>query len=209
MHRATRAADTLTKIKGMNVHQLSIAYVPQQDRLLVRVNTNEGQELQVWITRRIALGLSPLLDKAVVDQAAAHTTPGSPRMTPLDQQAKQAIAQFQRVETLQKADFATPYGSSEKKRPIFEQPLVVTDVALTPLGNGQLQLAFAEKTGSDQATRGFQLALGDQLQHAFVHLLERAILQSQWREPVAGAATPEATAPGDGAPPTRHSGYLN
>ena len=128
-------------------------------------------------------------------------------MAPLDQQAKQAIAQFQRVETLQKADFATPYGSGEKSRPVFEQPLVVTDVTLTPLNNGQLQLAFAEKTVPDQAPRGFQLALGDQLQHAFVHLLERAVLQAQWREPVAGPVKPDA--PDDGAPPTGHSTYLN
>ncbi len=197
----------MTKINGMNVHQLSIAYVPQQDRLLVRVNTNEGQELQVWITRRIALGLSPLLDKAVVEQAATRTTPGSRRMAPLDQQAKQAIAQFQRVESLQKADFATPYGSGEKKRPVFEQPLVVTDIALTPLGNGQLQLAFAEKPGTDQAPRGFQLALGDQLQHAFVHLLERAILQSQWRDGVASGGA--GSGQDDSADRVGKPGYLN
>ena len=51
----------------MDVHQLSIAFVAEQDRLLARVNTREGQELQFWLTRRIALGLAPLMDRLLIE----------------------------------------------------------------------------------------------------------------------------------------------
>ena len=192
----------------MNVHQLSIAYVPQQDRLLVRVNTSQGQELQFWITRRIALGLSQLMDKAVAEHAVARVGLGSQQAATLDQQAKMAITEFQRSETLQKADFATPYKSGTQNQPVFEQPLLVTDVALTPLDNGQLRVAFSEKLSAEQAARGFQLALGDQLLHAFVHLLGQAMAQSQWRDAAPAAA---ATAPGQSgsADGVGRTGYLN
>lgn len=192
----------------MNVHQLSIAYVAQQDRLLARLNTNEGHELQCWITRRIALGLSPLLEKAVADHALARSGLGARPGAILDQQARQAIAQFQRTDTLQKADFSTPYQSGQHHQPVFEQPLLITDVALTPLENGQLRLGLSEKLQPDQPARGFQLALADQLLHAFVHLLEQAVVQSQWREDLSVGS---AATGGDAQPPegVGRSGYLN
>ncbi len=191
----------------MNVHQLSIAFVPEQDRILARVNTKEGRELQFWFTRRLALGLSPLMDKAVTEHVLRHAGPATSHVATMDELAKKAVTQFQRSETLKRADFATPYKASEASVPLFETPLLVTEVNVAPLDNGQLRLSFAEKLPGRAGNRNFQMALSEQLIHAFVHLLERAIKQSQWRElPARAAQVAEPAEPGNGP---EKPGYLN
>ena len=34
----------------MKVHQLSVTYLHEQDHLLVRINTSDGEELRLWFT---------------------------------------------------------------------------------------------------------------------------------------------------------------
>lgn len=190
----------------MHVHQLSIAYVPEQDRILVRVNTRQGQELQFWFTRRLTLGLTPLLDRAVADHAARQGGPATSHVAAMDAQSKRAMAQFQRAETLKSSDFATPYKSPEAGVPLFENPLLVTEVNLAPLTNGQMRLSFTEKLTGVAEHRSLQMGLTDPLIHAFVHLLERAVTQSQWRGSPGGTTASLATDPphGQDKPP-----YLN
>ena len=191
----------------MNVHQLSITYVPEQDRILVRVNTQEGRELQFWFTRRLTLGFSSLLDRMVTDHLARPAGVEASRLAGMDELAKMAVAQFQRSETLKSADFATPYRVSEANVPLFESPLLVTEINLAPLGHNQLRMRCAEKLTGGAGSRNFQMTLSEQLVHAFVHLLERALKQSQWRDLSApDAGTTATTEPhGGGDKP----GYLN
>ena len=189
----------------MNVHQLSIAYVPEQDRVLVRVNTKEGKELKFWLTRRLTLGLSPLIDKVVTEQVARHGGLATSHVAVMDDMSKKAVAQFQRSETLKNADFATPYKASEASVPVFDHPLLVTEVNIAPLSNGQLRLSCAEKLPGAAIPRSFQMALSQQLIHAFVHLLDRAIKQSQWR----GSPSDDAVAAATTVDLADKPGYLN
>jgi len=190
----------------MNVHQLSIAYVPEQDRILVRVNTQQGQELHVWFTRRLTLGLAPLLDRAVADHVARRGGPAASHVAAMDDLSRQAMARFQRAETLRSSDFSTPYKTPRAGVPLFGSPLLVTEVNLAPLTNGQLRLGFVEKLTDGPEPRSLQMGLTDPLIHAFVHLLERAVAQSQWRD----AAPPPATAPAaDGSRGPERPQYLN
>ncbi len=201
------ALQRLTKIDRMNVHQLSIAYVPEQDRILVRVNTQDGRELQFWFTRRLTLGLSPMIDKIVTEQVARLDGVAASRLASMDALAKRAVAEFQRNENLKSSDFATPYKSSGATVPLFQSPLLVTEVNLAPLDNGQLRLSCAEKLAGGAGDRSFQMALSEQLIHAFVHLLERAVTQSQWHDTAPGPGL-LASAPDPGRGPER-PGYLN
>ena len=183
----------LTKINSMNVHQLSITYVPEQDRILVRVNSRQGQELRFWFTRRLTLGLEPLLDRAVTDHVARQGGPATSHMAAMDAVSKKAMAQFKRSENLQTSDFTTPYQTPDAGVAVFENPLLVTEVNVAALTSGQLRLSFSEKLSGTTETRSFQMALSDQLIHAFAHLLERAVVQSHWRDPTGpNAAAPSA-----------------
>ena len=207
VRRAAKTVSLLIKIKSMNVHQLSIAYVPEQDRILARVNTTEGRELQCWFTRRVALGVAPLIDKLVTEQVARRGGLSPAHLAGMDDLARKAVAQFQKTEVLKGADFATPYKAAEVSLPLFDPPLLVTEVNMATLTNGQLKLAFTEKLPGKPASRNFQMALSDQLVQAFVHLLERAILQSRWRE--APGADPALAPSPEPSADSAKTGYLN
>ena len=193
----------------MNVHQLSIAYVPEQDRVLVRVNTRVGKELQFWLTRRLTLGLSPLMDKVVTDHLAGHDGFATSHLAAMDDISKKAVVRFQCSETLKNADFATPYKASGAGMPLFDHPLLVTEVHVASLNNGQLRLTCTEKLSLAPAAapRSFQMALSQELTYACVHLLERAVMQSQWLVPTGNAAAPAVAQ--DFATGPDKPGYLN
>ncbi len=187
----------------MHVHQLSISYLPEQDRILIRVNTSENRELQFWFTRRLTLGLSPVMERIITETAGSSGGPATTHMAGADPLAKKAVADFNRSETIRGADFATPYKMPEANQPLFDTPLLITEVNLAPLGGGKLRLNCTENLSTTPQTRKFELALSDTLTHAFMHLLERAVVASKWRQ----AHSVEASAEPPPEPPA--PGYLN
>ncbi len=192
----------------MHVRQLSISYLPEQDRILVRVNTSDSHELQYWFTRRLTLGLLPLLDRVVTEHAAIAGGPATTHMAAADLTAKKAMADFARAETMRSADFSTPYKTPATGQPLFDSPLLITDISIAPLAGAQMRMSCTEKFGnSAQPVRRFELALSQQLSHAFVHLLERAVDASQWR--TAGAADAIHSSDLPPASPATKPDYLN
>ncbi len=191
----------------MHVRQLSIRYQPEQDRILVRVNTSDERELQFWFTRRLTLGLMPLFERIMTDNAARSGGPATTHLASADPLAKKAMADFARAQTIRNADFSTPYQTAEANQPLFESPLLITETSITPLAGAQMRLSCTEKLAdTPQAARRFELALSQQLTHAFMHLLERAVEASQWRK--AGAASTLSNS--DTQPPAASKpNYLN
>jgi hypothetical protein len=172
----------------MNIHQVSVHYVQEHDRVLVRVNTVAGAELRLWFTRRLTIGFLPLLAKVVAEHVVQIESVKSPSITVGDVQAQQMLADFKKEESLQASDFATPYKQRPSALPLGGEPLLVTEINMTPLSGGQLQLTFSEKLpATDTAIgkpRGFQMALEPKLTHGFLHLLEKSFAASQWAMPV-------------------------
>lgn len=189
----------------MHVRQMSISYLPEQDRIRVRVNTSESREMQFWLTRRLTLGLAPLMERLVTEAAARRGGPATTHLASADPVTKKAMADFKRNETIRTADFSTPYQVPEASPPLFDSPLLITEVNLAPLAAGALRLKCSEKLADGQQARTFEMTLSDTLTHAFMHLLERAVVASRWREIQPADATQSTTVPA--APP--HPGYLN
>lgn len=188
----------------MHVHQLSISYLPEQDRILARVNTSENKELQFWFTRRLALGLMPLMERFNTELAAQQGGLATAHMASADPLAKKAMADFQRTETLRAADFSTPYKAPPANEPLFGSPLLITEINIAPLDGGRLRLNCAEKLSDNQQHRTFELVLSPTLTHAFMHLLEQAVTKSQW------LSIPQAEAgPAARTAPDAKQGYLN
>lgn len=174
----------------MNIHQLSVNYLQEQDRILARINTTDGAELRLWFTRRLTLGLMPLLHKLVTEQVAKQEAVNSPHLSGAgvaDAQTKALLAEFKKEASLQKSDFRTPFKDQPAQLPLGAKPLLVTEVNVTPLANGQLQMAFSEKLPDTPQPRSFQVALEANLTHGFVHLLEKALTASLWTQGVAFA----------------------
>lgn len=159
----------------MDIHQLSVTYIKEQDRLLVRINATTGEELRLWFTQRMTRGLVPHLHKVVMALDASHAV-----LADQSEASKQLLSEFKKDEVLKKADFKTPYKAAAKALPLGAEPLLVTEVRLTPLSGGKLQIAFDEKLADVTSPRGFKIAVESQLMHGFMHLLETAIGNAEW-----------------------------
>jgi len=188
----------------MQVSQLSIGYQPEQDRILARVNTSENKELQFWVTRRLALGLMPVMERIQTEHAALQGGLATAHMAAADPIAKKAIVDFQRTETLRAADFSTPYKAPPENDALFGGPLLVTDINIAPLDGGRLRLNCTEKLPENPQQRTFELALSTTLAHAFMHLLEQAVAKSLWLSFPQTEAVPSAL-----PTPETKQGYLN
>jgi len=157
----------------MNIHQLSVSHDERQDRLLLRLNTQDGQEFRFWLTRRMASRLLPAMDQSVVRLEA--TQPG---MAATDAASQHMLAEFKRDAFLKTADFSTPYTAAPRLLPLGDEPLLVTDAQLSLQPHGALQIIFQKKTG--EASQSCQLHLQAPLVHGMIHLMRQSIAQADW-----------------------------
>ena len=162
----------------MNIHQLSVIYVDEQDRILVRFNTSEGDELRLWLTRRMVSRVWEPLRNAVA-QLEARKTP----LSDSSEVTRRMLTDLRRAEVLQQSDFATPFKDESSKLPLGAEPLVVTQMNMSLQDQRHLQIGFEERLPQQPEPRGVQVAMESAMLHGFVHLLETAIGKSQWDFP--------------------------
>jgi hypothetical protein len=193
----------------MKIHQLSVTYLAEQDRILVRVNTAEAEEMRMWLTRRLMLGLWPLLSKLLTKHLLKLEAAGT-SLEAADEGLKKMLADFRKEEFLKDADFDTPYKENQAQLPLGDEPLMITDVDAAPLPNGRLRLSFNERLPGVAKPRSFQMEMEPKLMQGMMHLLEQALGRSQWREPfAAGPVAVDETSAGDEEQSPRKPRYLN
>lgn len=154
----------------MNIIQLQTSYDPEQDRLLLRVNTECGVELRLWLTRRLLNGFLPIWYQAVA-HARGLSLPAA--ATP---QARIALLAMERSQVAASSNSSQPFQevASPTQLPFGDLPLLVSEVRLTPLENGNLHtewLRGLEKVG---------LELGPALMHNLSQLFENGVASAQW-----------------------------
>lgn len=193
----------------MKIRQLSVTYLAEQDRILLRVNTAAAEEMRLWLTRRLMLGLWPLLSKLLTKHLLKLEAAGTSLET-AGEDLKKMLADFRKEEFLKSADFDTPYKEDQAQLPLGEEPLLVTDVDASPLPNGRLRLSFNERPPNAEKPRSFQMEMEPKLMQGLMHLLEQALARSQWRETFgAPPAAVEDGAAGDDSTAPRKPRYLN
>lgn len=178
----------------MKIHQLSVNYLPEQDRILARINTAASEEVRLWLTRRLMLGLWPLLSRLFTQHLLQLEAAGSSLET-ADEALRKMLTDFRREQFLQEADFETPYDENQAALPLGPEPVLVTDVDATPLPGG-LRLSFNERLPGAAGARSFHVELDPRLMQGVMHLLEQALARSQWQEPF-NAPVPVEEAPAD------------
>ncbi len=171
----------------MNIHQLSVHHDERQDRLLLRLNTQDLQEFRFWLTRRMTLRLMPAIEQSTQRLEAAQ-----PGVAATDVQSQQMLTELKRDAFLKQADFATPFENRATQWPLGAEPMLITDAHLSVQAGGALDIAFEDK--SDPAhPRSCQLHLHVSLVHGLVHLIQQALEKAQW-----GVAGPSAAPRGPG-----------
>jgi hypothetical protein len=158
----------------MSIHQLSVHHDERQDRLLLRLNTQDQKEFRFWLTRRLTIRLLP-----VVQQTAARLEAAQPGVAATDSRSQSLLSEFKREAFLEKADFGTPYDHQARQWPLGPEPMLITDAHLSIQAGGSLEISFEEKSVGSQS-RSCQLNLQIDLVHGLVHLLEQACDKAQW-----------------------------
>jgi hypothetical protein len=163
----------------MNIHQVCVSYINEHDRFLVRINTQGEEEVRLWFTRRLTLGLLPLLEKASQEQLTRQSKPIKPT-DPLEAQRQHLLDNFEQEAAAYNGDYKTPYREETATLPLGTEPLLVTEIKMTPLADGDLQIVILEKLG--EKTRHLHLALDAQLTLGLVSLLNKGMNSSRWLE---------------------------
>jgi hypothetical protein len=158
----------------MNIHQLSVNHDERQDRLLLRLNTQDLQEFRFWLTRRMTLRLMP-----AIEQSAERLEAAQPGVAVTDVPSQQLLTELKRDAFLKKADFATPFENRATQWPLGAEPLLITDAHMSIPPGGALEISFEDKSDPAQA-RSCQLHLQVSLVHGMAHLIRQASEKAEW-----------------------------
>ncbi len=153
---------------GSGVQQLHIAYIPVQDRLLLRVGTVNQVEVRMWLTRRLVqTALWPALQRLLQSDPAVATQ--------ADERTKQEVLSFQHQEAVAQTKFTKQYQPPPEVRPLSQTPLLITRIGATPLADGLTRIAFVSARG-----RSIQLAVGRPLAHSLSKLIVDCTAKAKW-----------------------------
>ncbi|MGE0384516.1 MAG: hypothetical protein AB7Q97_07265 [Gammaproteobacteria bacterium] len=149
------------------IKQVQIAFVPLEDRLLLRLNTDAAEEFRLWITRRYARLLGPVFqrlletDPIVAQQASA--------------QARDAVLSFRHQDAIERADFSRAFDAAAAVLPLGPAPVLLARVQLKPGPGGGSILCLHPEQGP-----GVELAMNPQLVHSLSRLFADALDKAQW-----------------------------
>lgn len=165
----------------MNIHQISVKFDAQQDRLLVQVNTRDGQLLGLWLTRRLMRGLFPQLEKHERQLATGVDAQEREKLKKFSKEARQELADMQRDQALQKGDFVTPFVADQK--PVLSGFLLVTSVTIgrqkDAQGQATVNLKWQQKVAGEP-DQGLDFALGKEAYFGFYKVLVQALERADW-----------------------------
>lgn len=151
----------------MRLHQLKIEFVPEHDRLMMRLSTDNGAEVLLWLTRRCVKRLWPLL------MNMAQATPEI--VVQPNPEARKALLGFQHEKAVRQADFSKPYEEAARERPLGASPLLVTRIQPRRDQQGRHVLGLLPGVG-----QGVHITLDENLLHGLVKLIQNAVARAEW-----------------------------
>lgn len=152
----------------MRIDQINMTYDAREDRIVLRVRTQDAALAALMLTRRLTRGLLGALLQ-LADRGAAQVAAVA------DPVARREVLAFQHQAQVQASDFQKPFNPQGK--PLFgDQPFLVTDVKLG--GNpdaGRWQLEFVGRDGHN-----LSMGLDAQGLHAVIKLFNDLLPQTGW-----------------------------
>ncbi len=171
----------------MNIHQMQISYSNQEDRLVMNINSAEGEEIRLFLTRRIVVSFWDILNQTInhslinkPDLNDMEKTPVVPitlasgkESTP-QQMQQQMEHQAEHQNIINKSDYTTPFNTGNTF-PIGETPILIDKITINVYENTNIALIFASADGQD-----INLNLNSQLLHNILDLLIRVMPSTEW-----------------------------
>jgi hypothetical protein len=173
----------------MRLNQIKIEFVPEHDRLMMRLATDNGAEVLLWLTRRCIKRLWPLLMNMA--QAAPEIA-----LQP-NPEARRALLGFQHDRAVRAADFSKPYEEIVRERPLGQNPLLISRIQPRRDQQGRQVLGLLPTVG-----QGVHVTLDENLLHGLVKLIQNAAARADWDLELKVPAGMFATLDEEGGRPT-------
>ena len=167
----------------MSIKQFSAHYAPLEDRIVLHLNTTEGEVYSFLVTRAIAKSLSLHAQSAVEQLVAVKHSARSSKI----------ISEFQKEGLKKQLNFEESFEGGSHS-PLGTEPVLIAQVTVETVKES---VAIAFTLTTNQILRFTLLAVQVQ---AFTLLLERLAQQADWRlhepsisleeEPAAGNSQP-------------------
>ena len=116
------------------INQIQIRYSPIEDRIVLRLNTEDSSEFRFWITRRYAKILSASLLKLLhsAEDVQEHKA----------EEVQKAVMSFKHEEALSKADFAKSFQAQPKNLPLGNAPVLLSKLTVKQTPDGKPMLCM-------------------------------------------------------------------
>jgi hypothetical protein len=150
------------------LYQINVAYVPREDRLLLRATTRGGDEYRVWVTRRFAALLLGILTKRMDGFG------GAPQLA-----AQQETRTLFRQGAMEK-----PFEGGAGRYPLGEAGILAFRANAGPVAGENFALELLPEQG-----QGVTLNLNRTLLYLFYNVLTQGIAQAQWNLPETAEAS--------------------
>ena len=147
--------------------QYQVSYVTEQDRMLLRINTEDRMEYRLWLTRHV-LGLLWEALLKVIDAGPAEDLP-------VEADKREAILHFDHQTAVEQADFDTPFQEEASGFPLGEEGVLVVTAGVSRKAAGGFTLTLNPRQG-----KGINMNLNGILMHSFMQLLIDSSKHAQW-----------------------------
>ena len=157
------------------ISQMQMLYVPEEDRILFRVNSTDKHEFRFWLTRRYTLLLLSVLNK--------HRETDVDISTQVDIEAKQAVRNFKNDQAIQEADFKQDFSEDAEEFPLGSTVPLAFKLNYKILGD-DLHLGMQPKEG-----QGIDMVISGEVNPTLIQLIQQAGQKGAWN-----LATPNSEA---------------
>jgi len=149
------------------LHQITMTFSAEEDRMLLRIGTAEQSEYQMWLTRRFIKVLWSALIKVLEKDPDLRKD--------LLPDAREAVMAMQHQEALQTSDFGTTHAEGNRNLTSNTGPLLVVGGSVSPVNPELTRLSFNTDNGM-----AINFSLNQQLVHAFCHLIITTSVKAEW-----------------------------
>jgi len=149
--------------KQTTLHQLSVHYDPEQDRLLLRLKLVDLSEFRFWLTRRFVDLFLPRLTSVLRSGLQGDACQAA------------AVASFEHEQALSDANFQDAFNAKTSAYPLGEPPILVSQFNITQLSGEVHQLTLLPSEGE-----GVHLAVDKRIASMLYKLIADTLVHSQW-----------------------------
>lgn len=151
-------------MKDDKLHQINVTYSGKEDRLLLRVTTQAGDEYRIWLTRRFSGLLFRVLEKEM-DKFGGPVSLGSQQKTRQMFKAGAFEKQFEPGETA--------------RFPLGEQGFLAFGIKTRNTGEDNLLLEILPEQGE-----GVTINLSPSLLYMLHNLLAQGMMKAEWQKQI-------------------------